>query len=1321
YFHHREQLAAIATEHLRLIVTGPSSLQDGVAAAYTVSTTAIDGRALPAEIEVALLDPNGERLKAFGETADENGRLKVVIPADAKLPPRVMLKVTASHRGNREEAEAELAVEPDPLDTRLTLDRSLYRPGETVHFRSQTLSRFRLAEDRRRRVRFEVVGPGGAAVPGMSFETVSRRGVAAGAYSIPADLPDGRYALVVRGDKTFPTTSSPLKKGATAGLPSNAGRNTRKNTAGQAGSGTRREFSVRRDTPSRLKKELEFFRDGYAPGDRVVADFKARRAEGGAAAGARLRFVAEVDGRKIFKTNALASDTGTFRVDFRLPEEIERGDGRLSVEIDDGNSRETLVKTIPIDIEKIDVAFHPEGGELVAGLENRVYFTARNRSGKPVHLSGEIVGDGGEDGGQQRIVASVETVHDGMGTFSFVPRAGKSYRLIIKNPPGAVVEPKLPEPNSERGVVLTADEGVFDAGAALKFHVRWARASRPLVAAAYAQGAQVGQQPLPSAASSAADQPIQIHLDDAVVGAIRLVVFDYGVTPPEPLAERIVYRRPGRKLNVRMLGAEKHYSPGESVELSLLVTDETGQPVPASLGISAAKLPANQIERNAGFDPEKSPAKLDLLLGTRKWRRFGEQPPLMFDNVEQINSNYEKSLADYQADRTGVLDTLTAASFFGGLGLVVLVAMLGLMRIVSGIHLWVSAVGATTCCMILGAILMDPGRLASGHGAVVAFASYQAPLPEREQRLVVGPPSGATSDFAETIYWRPLLIADQDGKAAIRFDLPKDATTFGVSVDAHGAGRVGSRRISIVSRLPFGLEAKLPPELSAGDRVDLPLDAINHTDGRLPVELNVEHGERTELDGPAQRRLELDAGGRQREYLVLNAADRPGDDTVTIRGSAGRLTDAVVCPLRIVPSGFPVRATYGGVIDGKQELIVTLPEKWIPGSLKATFVAFPSPLAELQEWLDDSLSGPNDCCERTLASNFCAAMIARFLFEWNTIDPDLLRRMKRQLAEGHARLARYECKGGGFDQFGGETADASLTAFAMMQFDHAERFFRADPAMAQRTAEWLMSRRNGKGGFQRDPQTPSDAAGFGSARASVLALKAMVERARGDGGTPNPGKLIVQRDGQTIGQYGFSAGVRDKIAIDGLEANLKAGENKLAIELTGGNKMPYSLSVEYHSLQPENNDACPLRLTTKLDKSKLKAGETVALTAEWENVSEREQPMAVAVVGLPAGLTPQVDQLEELIRAETIDHYEIHLREVVLYRRRLLPKQRVEVRLDLEAAVPGRFVGPPSRTYLYSAPEQRQWCDPPAVEITRDTFPTASIPRYGTFTLPSTP
>ena len=122
----------------------------------------------------------------------------------------------------------------------------------------------------------------------------------------------------------------------------------------------------------------------------------------------------------------------------------------------------------------------------------------------------------------------------------------------------------------------------------------------------------------------------------------------------------------------------------------------------------------------------------------------------MSDNLAQIRTNYEKSLADYQADRTNALNTLTTASFFGGLGLVLLVAMLGLMRIVSGLHLWVAAIGATTCCLIIGAILMDPGRLATRQDAAVAFSSYPTspPKPNDSQESKVADVCAAQSHDA---------------------------------------------------------------------------------------------------------------------------------------------------------------------------------------------------------------------------------------------------------------------------------------------------------------------------------------------------------------------------------------------------------------------------------------------------------------------------------------------------------------------------------------------------------------------------------------------
>jgi len=94
--------------------------------------------------------------------------------------------------------------------------------------------------------------------------------------------------------------------------------------------------------------------------------------------------------------------------------------------------------------------------------------------------------------------------------------------------------------------------------------------------------------------------------------------------------------------------------------------------------------------------------------------------------------------------------------------------------------------------------------------------------------------------------------------------------------------------------------------------------------------------------------------------------------------------------------------------------------------------------------------------------------------------------------------------------------------------------------------------------------------------------------------------------------------------------------------------------------------------------------------------------MTVALLGLPAGLEPRPDQLDELKEKGTIDYYETRPREVICYWRSLAPKKEVELKLDLVAAVPGRYTGPASRAYLYYTSEQKRWADPLEVEITRD-------------------
>ena len=718
YFYHREQLAAIATEHLRLVVTGPSCLHAGVAAEFMVSTRTISGLALPAQIEATFSGPNGKRLKTYKEPVDEHGCLMVVLPVDLSLPNEITLHVAAVYGDSREEAEISLAVEPIRYATQLTSDKLLYRPGETVHYRSLTLNRFTWAAAPEIPLRFEILAPNGARLPNSLSDCVAKRGVGFGQCVIPSDLADGRYTLIAHGPEgLFPETKL--------------------------------SFELRRaDAPSSDK------------------------ASGG----------------------------------------------------DAGN--------------KVDVKFYPEGGTLAAGIENRVFFVAQDARNQPVNLTGAIMTPVRDARGRETMetIASVKTVYEGMGSFSFIPHANEAYRLKISSPKDVKDAPTLPKASSSCDVVLTAGASVFDAEKPLEFNIRAAKAGRPLIVAAYCRGVQVGQQPLVTQSGA---NPVTITLDRTIGGIVRLVVYDFGVSPPSQLAERLVYRRPSQKLNIGLDGLKKQYKPGEKVELSLLATNEKGEPARASLGIAAfADDTLNATDNRGAFlsskflltdriaqsltdrqtpdfllssasrDVNPAAVALDLLLGIQPPTNEPAPPPAMADNLNQIRSDYESSLADYQADRTNALNTLTTASFFGGLGLVLLVAMLGLMRIVAGMHLWIPAIGATTCCLIMGAILMDPGRLATGELTAVSFSLHQAPSSKTAEQSVAtkpslpaktaGQPASKASVTEKLPLWDPLVTTGTDGKASIRFELPRKAAVYTVTVDAHGAGRLGHSSTEIV-------------------------------------------------------------------------------------------------------------------------------------------------------------------------------------------------------------------------------------------------------------------------------------------------------------------------------------------------------------------------------------------------------------------------------------------------------------------------------------------------------------------------------------------
>ncbi|MEL6106466.1 MAG: MG2 domain-containing protein, partial [Planctomycetota bacterium] len=1101
---------------------------------------------VPASISYRVLSKGAVLFLGESETTSD-GECRIKIPDDLALPRDAVLHIDAKPTDGGEYVKMSVPLAPTRCLTFVSTDRPVYRPGETIYFRSVTLNRRTLKAHLDVPIRFELTDPSGAIVDDASLEGITERGVGNGAFVIPKAAAGGTYVLTAKSlDEFFPDQSC--------------------------------EIEVRRYRAVRLKTDLEFTRRSYAAGDRVDAELSVLRADDSIPGGANVHVAAIVDETTIYQERGVLSDEGRIQIGFRLPETIRGGEGVLSIVVDDGNATETAVRPIPIHTGRAEVEFYPEGGYLVAGVSNRVYFAARDIHGEPIEIEGEILSQAG------RVVANVKTVRDGLGKFAFNPEAGQRYSLRITAPRDITETPWLPSPTDNRPVMETG-VGVFDAEDPVVLTIRETR-RRDVLVRAVCRGELVGVQPVKLGIG---ETEIILPIKESAMGVIRVTVLDTKDNVATPLVERLVYRRSHRKLKIDATidQEQRVHEPGESVRMTVKVTDENGALVPgAVLGVNVVddtalslrvkEIPSlsthfkltSEVEspedlEHANFylaEGAEAEESLDLLLGTQGWRRFVSGSPEQFstsfreslvrllelDGVRPAIDAGETSNATVLAQQHRDYRTRLNAvwgEFWGELRAILLFIalfwLIGLLfkperksAVAAGLVLFaisLSVVGCSSSEYVASRALDAPEGDVAEEAAfadsapamqmddAVLLEPVDAALPDADEAGASGPPAarsaeGASplvsqivqsflrskqrtvggdasdprsipadklvrwaksrgvdsqaladqlmdefrfpirqyahihkrddpdvrSDFAETIYWNPMMVTDSTGTASIRFDLSDSLTLFRVSVDAHGpTGRLGSGGGGVTTRLPVQIEPKLPLEVTGGDRIDLPVGLVNATGAAEAFELSLVADSALAVE-KERTTLSLDPDARVTESFTLNVRPNVPLSEAKIRVAASNLDDTVgdqvERSLKIVPSGFPFQRSASGKLRGEDTVSVNFPAGSVSGSLSGALRVFPSANSQLSAGMEGMLREPNGCFEQTSASNYPNIMAYQLLKLEGNAKKAFALRAESLLRRGYRRLTSYECAGLGYEWFGNDPGHEALSAFGLMQF-----------------------------------------------------------------------------------------------------------------------------------------------------------------------------------------------------------------------------------------------------------------------------------------------
>jgi hypothetical protein len=591
--------------------SGDAHYVPGRANTFDVRVRDLDGLPVATPLLVQVVDKasGAEIYRAQHEAANNN-----VIELPRDLPPFGKEAFLVVNAGNTLVQE-KLDYRPPSHMLHLLCNKAVYQPGELLFFRALALERFHLKPPARPlALKATLADVHGNPVLERTMTTTAS-GIAADSFALPPELGEGLYSVVVVG------------QGETVAQP------------------TTRIVEVVRETKPFV---VRLDRNRVGAGEQVTGVINLQD-NGKPLANQNVDVTATLEGnvdRGTYANNsAPPQGAATQRVQNTLKVQTDaKGEARLNIpvpptwtnrvnslrfDLNVGKQRQEAVESIEVTPREWTVDFFPEGGDLVVGAPQRVYFRVHTLSGEPLEPEGTIALF--DDHGK------LFESDQGIGVFTLKADADANYQVEISPKKG--MKRKMPAfanlPIQREGLILHVPSVVQAEGKAVDVVLHNMHAPRPLLVTATCRGQMVGYQRI-----DAARGENKLSVPAEGVGILRLTVHDLS-RRKAPLAERLVFRLPSRPLELTVNFNREGFAPRDTAKLeiessvascwsSVAVVDrrfcsDQREPSLTEHFLVLGELAGGDDLDQANLmiaDNDEAKAALELFLSTIGWRRF---------------------------------------------------------------------------------------------------------------------------------------------------------------------------------------------------------------------------------------------------------------------------------------------------------------------------------------------------------------------------------------------------------------------------------------------------------------------------------------------------------------------------------------------------------------------------------------------------------------------------------------------------------------------------------------------------------------------------
>ena len=458
------------------------------------------------------------------------------------------------------------AAQPVQIERRnkilLTTDKPLYQPGQTMHIRALALDGPTRAAAAEQPLTLEVEDAKGNKVFKRRGRT-DRFGIASADFELADEVNFGPYHVrALLGDSEAVYTQE-------------------------------KTVTVDRYVLPKFKIAIELSKDAgrqqqgyYSPGETVEGKVTANYLFGKPLANAAVTVALksfDVEAAEVGRITGRTDAEGRFTFSSKLPDFLagrstEQGSAPVSigVEVKDSaehtetKSRDILVSNTPIIIMAV-----PESGQLLPGLDNRVYVLTSYPDGTPAEttVNGNL------------LTAPVKTDESGVAVIPVRAATGTlSVNLKAVDSQGreGSADVKLEARAQAQSLMLRTGRAVYKVGDTLRLETISTRER----GAVYLDVVKDGQTILTRAIETDGGRGrLDVDLTPGMFGAVEVRAYQF-TSDADPISDRkLVYVDPADDLRVEVSAGRESYRPGEDARIDFRATDARGRPVSAALGV----------------------------------------------------------------------------------------------------------------------------------------------------------------------------------------------------------------------------------------------------------------------------------------------------------------------------------------------------------------------------------------------------------------------------------------------------------------------------------------------------------------------------------------------------------------------------------------------------------------------------------------------------------------------------------------------------------------------------------------------------------------